>query len=203
MLRLLLLCGVTSTLAACFSETDTAADAGGSTDASTSSTTAPASSAVDDQTSGTAGDSSAAGATGDGSSTSEGAESSSTGEVPTPCETTDDCPEGEWCPSNPNTCRPIYDVGHCDMTCPAGDAIQPSAEQAGGTFPGCYCAAPCESDEGCNDLEHCDAFFGRCTIACMGERDCYTIDPGLSCTLWWNSAEDFVHFCAYFNEDAP
>lgn len=102
-----------------------------------------------------------------------------------------------------------YEPAHCDMTCPAGDALEPSAEQAGGTWPGCYCATPCGSDDDCGAEEHCEPFFGRCTIACMASADCAVMlipeDPEavVDCTLWWNDAEHFVHFCTYAYEDAP
>lgn len=99
-----------------------------------------------------------------------------------------------------------YEPAHCDMTCPAGDALQPSEAQAGGTFPGCYCATPCTADDECGPLEHCEPFFDRCTVWCMSDADCLMLDspPGsMACTLWWDGPDDFVHFCAYWNEDAP
>lgn len=152
-----------------------------------------------------------------GPSTDEG-ESSSSGDVPgstsddpgiDPGSTTaDEQSEGTGSSSESSSTGESaeYEPAHCDMTCPAGDALQPSEAQAGGTFPGCYCATPCESDDECGPLEHCEPFFGRCTVWCMGDADCLMLDspPGsMACTLWWDGPDDFVHFCSYWNEDAP
>lgn len=118
---------------------------------------------------------------GSSSTTWEGTEESSTGEAP-------------------------IDHAHCDMTCPVGDALQPTPEQAQGSFGGCYCASPCATDDDCGAYEWCDPFFSRCTVACMSADDCMPIamPPGsMVCDLWWNDADHFTHFCSYWNEDAP
>lgn len=130
---------------------------------------------------------------------SEGDESSGTPEDGT---SSDGSSEG----SESSTGEPPFEEAHCDASCPEGDALEPSEAQAGGTLRGCYCASPCDSDDDCGALEHCEPLFGRCTIACASDADCmgFASPPGsMACTLWWDDVDHNTHLCTYWNEDAP
>ncbi len=136
------------------------------------------------------------------------AESSST---PPDSDSSSESPPGESSDTGQDTGEPEpYEPAHCDMSCPAGDALEPTEAQSNNPDAGCYCGAPCEDDADCGTLEHCEPLFGQCTIACTMGGDCYRSgmtanDPEavVACELWWNDAEHYTHFCVYAYEDAP
>lgn len=129
-----------------------------------------------------------------GGSSGEGS-SSTTGE-PTLCSYPDfACPDGLVCEWGGGVCIEPFEPAPCDASCP--ESHKQWDMNPGGGSPACYCATPCTDDNECGAHEHCDPFFGACTVACMSGQDCYTLDAVMMCTLWWEDAETYAHFCAY------